>query len=260
MPPATHPSGSCFGIIPARWQSSRFPGKPLTLILGKPMFAHVYERAAACPHLQAVYLATDDERIAVAARAYGVPCVMTPQNCASGSDRVCKAAQDLGLPDDAVIVNIQGDEPALDPAMLSELVRPFGCDPAVRVATLAHKLCPQLAANPDRVKVVTDLAGNALYFSRSPIPHVRDAAPGASVWLGHIGLYAFRFATLRQFTALSPTPLEQLEQLEQLRLLENSIPLRVILTTYAAHGVDRPQDVAVLENILRKSGPDPAHS
>ncbi len=216
------------------------------------MFAHVYERAAACPELEAVYLATDDERIASAAGEHGVPCVMTPQDCASGSDRVCKAALALGLPNAAVIVNIQGDEPALDPAMLSELVRPFSHDPAVRVTTLAHTLSAEQAANPDRVKVVADLRGNALYFSRAPIPHIRDAQNTAPPWLGHVGLYAFSFETLRRFTALAPTPLERLEQLEQLRLLENNIAIRVIHTNYEAHGVDRPQDVAALEAILRK--------
>lgn len=242
----------CFGIIPARWQSSRFPGKPLALILGKPMFVHVYERAASCPDLTAVYLATDDKRIADAAKAHDVPCVMTPINCASGSDRVCRAALDLGLPDNAVIINIQGDEPALEPAMLSELAQPFFNDPDVRVTTLACELSKDLAVNPDRVKVVVDLAGNALYFSRSLIPHTRDDERASSPCLGHIGLYAFTFETLRRFTALPPSPLERLEQLEQLRLLENNIPIRVIRTRHAVHGVDRPQDVAMLENILRK--------
>ena len=240
----------CFGIIPARWQSSRFPGKPLTPILGKPMFLHVYERAAACPDLRAVYLATDDERIAASAREHAVPCVMTPADCASGSDRVCRAAQSLGLPDEAVIINIQGDEPALNSTMLSELLRPFFHDPEVRAATLAHELPSGLAGNPDRVKVVTDLCGNALYFSRAPIPHTRDADNLAPAWLGHVGLYAFTFATLRRFVDLAPSPLEQREQLEQLRLLENGIPLRVIRTGYEAHGVDRPEDVAALEAIL----------
>jgi 3-deoxy-manno-octulosonate cytidylyltransferase (CMP-KDO synthetase) len=248
------PVPHCYGIIPARWQSSRFPGKPLTPILGKPMFTHVFERATACPDLRAVYLATDDERIAAAAREHNVPCIMTPADCVSGSDRVCRAALDLGLPDEAVIVNIQGDEPALDPAMLSELVRPFFVDPNVRVTTLAHILSPELAANPDRVKVVTDLHANALYFSRAPIPHIREhhAQPPCPLW-GHVGLYAFTFETLRRFTALPPSPLEKLEQLEQLRLLENNIPIRVIETRYEAHGVDRPQDVAVLEKFLTQN-------
>ena len=246
----------CCGIIPARWASSRFPGKPLALILGKPMFVHVYERAAACPDLDAVYLATDDARIAEAAREHGVPVLMTPADCASGSDRVCRAAMGLGLPDAAVVVNIQGDEPALDPAMLSQLVSPFSGDSSVRVSTLAHKLSAEAAANPDRVKVVTDLAGNALYFSRSMIPYDReageaDAAPSAPAFLGHVGLYAFRFETLRQFLALAPSPLERREQLEQLRLLEIGIAIRVLLTKYKGHGVDRPEDVPTLEDVLR---------
>ena len=215
------------------------------------MFVHVYERAAACPDVQAVYLATDDERIAAAAHEYNVPCVMTPADCASGSDRVCRAALALGLPDSAVIINIQGDEPALLPDMLSALVQPFFNDANVRASTLAHELAPALAVNPDRVKVVTDLAGNALYFSRAPIPHIRDRQDQAPPWLGHIGLYAFTFETLRRFLSLAPTPLEQLEQLEQLRLLENNIPIRVIRTHYEAHGVDRPEDVPALEDILR---------
>lgn len=243
----------CCGIIPARWASSRFPGKPLALILGKPMFVHVYERARACSELDAVYLATDDERIAEVAREHGVPVLMTPADCVSGSDRVCRAAMRLGLPDDAVVVNIQGDEPALDPAMLTQLVSPFPEDPSVRVSTLAHELSAEAAANPDRVKVVTDLAGNALYFSRSPIPYDREsvAAGTAPGFLGHVGLYAFRFETLRRFLALTPSPLERREQLEQLRLLENGIAIRVLLTKYKGHGVDRPEDVPPLEDVLR---------
>lgn len=242
---------TCYGIIPARWGSSRFPGKPVTPILGKPMFVHVYERAAACPDMDSVYLATDDERIVGAAREHGVPVVMTPMDCASGSDRVCRAALALGLPADAVVVNIQGDEPALEPAMLSLLLRPFFEDESVRVSTLAHTLSLQAAANPDRVKVVADLAGNALYFSRSPIPYLRDAPKNAPPPLGHVGLYAFMFETLQQFLAFSPGPLEQLEQLEQLRLLENGIPIRVLFTSYKGHGVDRPEDVPALEEVLR---------
>jgi 3-deoxy-manno-octulosonate cytidylyltransferase (CMP-KDO synthetase) len=217
------------------------------------MFVHVFERALACADLQTVYLATDDERIATTAREYNVPCIMTPVDCVSGSDRVCRAALDLGLPDDAVIINIQGDEPALESAMLSELVRPFFTDSTIQVTTLAHPLSPELASNPDRVKVVTDIYANALYFSRAPIPYLRenDEQPH-SISLGHIGLYAFTFEALRCFTTLAPTPLEKLEQLEQLRLLENNIPIRVVQTSYEAHGVDRPQDVAVLEKILTK--------
>ena len=242
----------CYGIIPARWQSSRFPGKPLTPILGKPMFVHVYERAAACPDLAAVYLATDDQRIVDAAKAHDVPVLLTPVDCKSGSDRVCRAAESLGLPESAVVINIQGDEPALDTGLLSLLLQPFFADAATAVTTLAHVMPADQIANPDRVKVVMDIWGNALYFSRSPLPYVRDGDSQQVEFLGHIGLYAFRFAVLRQFTRLEQTPLEQLEQLEQLRLLENKIPIRVLRADYAGHGVDRPGDVAVLEELLRR--------
>ena len=249
--PTTPKKPPCCGIIPARWGSSRFPGKPLTPILGKPMLVHVYERAVACPDMDAVYLATDDERIAATARDYGVPVLMTPADCLSGSDRVCRAALALGLPDNAVVVNIQGDEPALEPMMLSLLLLPFFDDPEVRVSTLAHPLFPEAVANPDRVKVVVNLAGDALYFSRSPIPYVRERSENSPSPLGHVGLYAFKFETLRRFLELSPSPLEKLEQLEQLRLLENGIPIRVALTSYKGHGVDRPEDVPAVEEILR---------
>ncbi len=222
------------------------------------MFVHVYERAKACPDLDAVYLATDDERIAQAACEHEVPVLMTSADCASGSDRVCRAAMELGLPDDAVVVNIQGDEPALDPAMLTQLVSPFSSDPSVRVSTLAHELSAEAAANPDRVKVVTDLAGNALYFSRSPVPYDREAGAAAAApnFLGHVGLYAFRFETLRQFLSLAPSPLERREQLEQLRLLENGIAIRVLRTEYKGHGVDRPEDVPALEAVLHGLRPE----
>ncbi|MGE4299848.1 MAG: 3-deoxy-manno-octulosonate cytidylyltransferase [Desulfovibrionaceae bacterium] len=238
------------GIVPARYASTRFPGKPLAPILGRPMFVWVCERAAQCPLMASVTLATDDARIAAAAREHGIPCVMTRADHASGTDRVHEAATLLGIPPQAVVVNIQGDEPALDPAMLTQLAEPFA-DPTVQVTTLAMPLPAADAANPDRVKVVLDNAGNALYFSRAPIPYPRDGI--APDYLGHVGLYAFRFAALARFTRLAPSPLEQREKLEQLRLLENGVPIRVVATRNAGHGVDRPEDVAVIERILREA-------
>ncbi|MES9997398.1 3-deoxy-manno-octulosonate cytidylyltransferase [Desulfovibrio aminophilus] len=233
----------CYGVIPARYGSSRFPGKPLADILGRPMFWHVHRRASLCPELKRVVLATDDERILDAARSLDVSALMTRADHASGTDRVLEAALALGVPDDAVVVNIQGDEPALDPAMLSELVAPFA-DPDVLVATLARALDPEEAPSPDRVKVVLDRKGNALYFSRAAIPW------GEGGHLLHVGLYAFRMEALRRFAALEQTPLEIREKLEQLRLLENGIPIRVALTDRAAHAVDRPQDLDIVRNIL----------
>ncbi len=237
----------CYGIIPARYASTRFPGKPLVDILGKPMFRHVFERASRCPALKQVVLATDDERIVAAAREHGVPVVMTAAAHASGTDRVNEAAALLGVPDDAVVVNVQGDEPALDPAMISQLVAPFA-DPAVACATLAHPIGPERAAHPDQVKVVFTAAGDALYFSRAAIPHPRGA-DGAGFY-GHIGMYAYRRRTLARFTALPQGRLERRESLEQLRLLENGIPIRVVLTEQGTRGVDRPEDVAAVAAML----------
>ncbi len=243
----------CYGIIPARFASSRFPGKPLVDILGKPMFWHVYTRALRCPALRRVVLATDDDRIAESARAHGVDFVMTRSDHTCGTDRVFEAACAMNVEENAVVVNIQGDEPALNPAMLTELVAPFAENASVQVSTLARPISATEAANPDVVKVVRSASGNALYFSRLPIPFARNAQPApASAW-GHVGLYAFRFATLRQFTQLAPSPLEQTEMLEQLRLLENDIPIRVVPTRHTTHGVDRPEDISTILNLLRET-------
>ncbi|UCD90620.1 MAG: 3-deoxy-manno-octulosonate cytidylyltransferase [Desulfobacterales bacterium] len=163
----------CYGIIPARYGSTRFPGKPLADILGKPMFWHVFKRASQCNEIDQVVLATDDKRIATAAKTLDVPVVMTRSDHASGTDRVLEAAEKLNVPKNAVVVNIQGDEPAHEPAMLTELILPF-TDPNVNVSTLAQKIDLNEAKNPDRVKVVLAKDGRALYFSRSLIPYHRD--------------------------------------------------------------------------------------
>lgn len=246
----------CHGVIPARYGSSRFPGKPLIPILGKPMFWHVYQRASRCPGLRQVVLATDDDRILLAAESFGIPTVMTRYDHQSGTDRVLEAAEAMGLPEKAVVVNIQGDEPALSPKMLTELISPFR-DPVVRVATLAAEIPAASALSPDRVKVVFARDGRALYFSRALIPHAREDRNGAAVY-GHIGLYAFRMEALRAFVALGPSPLERLERLEQLRLLENGIPIHVVVTEHRSVGVDRPGDVAAVTRILREEGEEDA--
>lgn len=218
------------------------------------MFWHVYDRARRCAAFDEVALATDDARIAAAAAALGVPCVMTSEHHPSGTDRVYEAATRLGVPDDAVVVNIQGDEPALDPRMLDQLVAPFAADDAVRVTTLAMSITPDEASSPDRVKVVVATNGDALYFSRARIPYGRDAEEGETCGcLGHVGLYAFRMEALRLFTQLPPSRLERTEKLEQLRLLENGIAIRVVPTTYRTHGVDRPEDIDVIINLLREN-------
>jgi 3-deoxy-manno-octulosonate cytidylyltransferase (CMP-KDO synthetase) len=242
-----------FGIIPARYGSTRFPGKPLALILGKPMFWHVYHRASQCPHLERVVLATDSRRIAAAAEAHQVPCVMTRPDHPSGTDRVLEAAEHLGLPESAVVINIQGDEPALHPEMLAELVQPFNA-PEVQVATLISPMDPSERMDRDQVKVVVDCHGNALYFSRAAIPHARDEE--AAAYFRHIGLYAFRMTALRRFVTLGPGRLERTEKLEQLRLLENGIPIRTVLTRHRSFGVDRPEDLAMVSRWLNPNNKD----
>lgn len=234
-------------IIPARYASSRFPGKPLTLIHGQPMFWHVFTRAQKCPLITEVVLATDDERIRAKAEELHVPVLMTSPDHPSGTDRVLEAAHLLRAGPKAIIVNIQGDEPALNPSMLTELIAPFD-DPAVQVTTLGHVISATEAASPDKVKIVRAVSGQALYFSRSPIPFGRHEQPQ---YLGHIGLYAFRLAVLEKFSTLGESPLERLEKLEQLRLLEAGIPIHVVLTTGQNQGVDRPEDLPAILKLMR---------
>ncbi len=231
----------CFGLIPSRYGSTRLPGKPLANIAGKPLFWHVWNRARQCPELESVTLATDDTRIAEAAANLGVPCVMTGADHQSGTDRIHEAARLLGLPLDAVVVNIQGDEPLVEPSLVSALLAPFA-EAKVRVTTVVSPISMERAQNPNQVKAVLDKAGNALYFSRAAIPFVRnaDADPG---YLGHIGLYAFRMDALRDFVSLPPSRLEGLEKLEQLRFLENGIPIRAVRVDHHAPGIDTPEDL-----------------
>jgi 3-deoxy-manno-octulosonate cytidylyltransferase (CMP-KDO synthetase) len=234
----------CFGIIPARYASTRFPGKPLIDILGKPMFWHVYQRALESGCLEKVALATDDTRIAAAAKSLDVPVIMTRDDHPSGTDRVLEAARQLDVPADAVVVNIQGDEPALNPEILQELLAPFS-DPT----TPAVKISAEEAKNPDQVKVVFSRAMDALYFSRSPIPYDRDGQ--LPDYYGHIGLYAFRMACLENFVTLDQGELETIEKLEQLRLLESGIPIRMVITRHRTIGVDRPEDIEGVKTLLK---------
>lgn len=224
-------------IIPARFASERLPGKPLVDIGGKPMIVRVLEKALLAQGVERALVATDDERIFQAVRAAGGEALMTPADCASGSDRCAAAARQLGELD--VVVNVQGDEPLLDPRAIEELLRGFD-DPAVELATLARELEPRELENPNVVKVVRDLRGDALYFSRAAIPFIRGE--GARP-LAHVGIYGFRAAFLQKFTGLAPTPLEQTEKLEQLRALEHGHRIRVLDTSYRSIGVDTPEDL-----------------
>lgn len=236
-----------YGIIPARQASVRFPGKPLADIGGYPMFWHVYTRARQATQLSSVILATDSECIQSKAQELHVPCIMTRSDHRSGTDRVYEAAKHLQVEAHAVIINIQGDEPALDPTMLDLLVFPFR-EREVQVSTLATPIPSERVLSPHQVKVVTASNGDALYFSRAPIPYCRDDGPASA--LGHIGIYAFRMGALERFVSLPPSSLEETEKLEQLRFLENGIPIRVIRTQYQAHGVDTPEDLEEVRKLL----------
>lgn len=213
------------------------------------MFWHVYERASRCPQMSSVTLATDDQRIYDAAQGLEVPVVMTSATHQSGTDRVLEAARLLALDTESVVVNIQGDEPCLEPDMLSELVCPFSSD-HVRVATLATSVGYEEAVSPDRVKIVRAKNGRALYFSRSMVPFDRDEKIHG--FLLHIGLYAFRMDALARFGELAPSPLERREKLEQLRLLEDGIDIYVTETRHTCHGVDSPQDLEKAKDILER--------
>lgn len=237
-------------VIPARFASSRLPGKPLAELEGKPMIQWVVE-AAQRSQAAAVVVATDDARILDAVRGFGGEAVMTSPDHVSGTDRVAEAAAGLGWP---VIVNVQGDEPFLEPALIDLVAAPLLADPAIPMSTLAHPLADAGELfNPNVVKVVCDRAGFGLYFSRAPVPFDRDRfAPGGGLADGaapegvlrHVGVYGFRADFLQRFARLEPTPLERLERLEQLRALEHGHAIRVVVSRLAVQGgVDAPEDL-----------------
>jgi 3-deoxy-manno-octulosonate cytidylyltransferase (CMP-KDO synthetase) len=236
----------CVAVIPARYGSSRFPGKPLALLHGKPLVQHVLERARQAGVFDAVWVATDDARIVAAVHAAGAEAFMTRPEHATGTERVAELA--ARLPAGALVVNVQGDEPLLAPALLRDLVACLRGDATIEMATAAHA-CEDAAAfvSPHVVKVVLDARGDALYFSRSGIPHPRGAAP--RFWR-HVGIYAFRRQALSRLVALPPSPLEQREGLEQLRALENGLRIRVLITEHESHGVDTPEDLKAVANRL----------
>jgi 3-deoxy-manno-octulosonate cytidylyltransferase (CMP-KDO synthetase) len=234
-------------VIPARYGSTRFPGKPLAQLRGKPIIQHVWERAKQSRLCQRVIIATDDERIAAAARGFGAEVAMTRADHRSGTDRAAEVAAALTA---ELIVNVQGDEPLVDPAAIDAAVEPLAADPSIPMGTLAAP-CEEVAdlANPNIVKVVVDQAGFALYFSRLPIPFVREGHGDATKYR-HIGLYVYRREFLLNLAKLAPTPLEQAEKLEQLRALEHGHPILVVPTTYDSVGVDTPLDLMKVEDIL----------
>jgi len=238
-------------VIPARMGSTRFPGKPLALICGKPMIQHVYEKAASCSLIKRIIVAADDTTVQKTVQAFGGEVFMTSPDHHTGTDRVAEVAQSL---DAEIIVNIQGDEPLLEPDAIAEAVKPLLQNAHITMSTLKTALRPDDdPLDPNIVKVATDASGHALYFSRSPIPFNRDRSSAASLYR-HIGLYVFRRNFLFEFTALQQTPLEKAESLEQLRALEHGHSIHVSETGYYPVGVDMPSDIERVEKIMHEQG------
>jgi 3-deoxy-manno-octulosonate cytidylyltransferase (CMP-KDO synthetase) len=236
-------------IIPARYASSRFPGKPLADLGGKPMVVRVCERAAQSGAAQ-VHVATDDERIAAAVRAHGHSVLMTRADHPSGTDRLAEAASQLGLEDDALVVNLQGDEPLMRPQLVSEVAAVLEQRKGAVVSTACHPIHDsQSLSNPNVVKVVLDAQGYALYFSRAQIPYPREA--GHAGWYRHAGIYAYRAGFLKEYCGLEPAPLERAEALEQLRILWHGYRIAVAISAAEIPpGVDTPQDLEAVRRML----------
>jgi 3-deoxy-manno-octulosonate cytidylyltransferase (CMP-KDO synthetase) len=236
-------------IVPARYASTRFPGKPLADLAGKPMVVRVCERAKESGAV-AVHVATDDERIAAAVRQHGFSVVMTRADHASGTDRLAEAAEQLGLGDEHIVVNVQGDEPLIAPALIRDVAQLLARRRAAAMATACHAIHDgATAANPNVVKVVLDAQGYALYFSRAEIPFPRE--PGIAAYR-HAGIYAYRVRFLREYAALPPAPIERAEALEQLRALWHGHRIAVVVSeSDIPPGVDTPQDLQAVLRMLR---------
>ncbi len=242
------------GVIPARFAATRFPGKPLALIAGKPMIQHVWERARSASHLDDVIVATDDARIVDAVQGFGGKAVMTDPSHRSGTDRIAEVARQV---EGQVFLNIQGDEPLVHPEPLDAIAQFLLAHRGVPMATVMTPITRiEDIASPHVVKVVCDQDDYALYFSRAPIPAIRDAATtpqaalSAEVYWKHLGLYGYQRDFLLRFPHLPPTPLEQLEQLEQLRALQQGFRIKVLPTPHDTVAVDTPEDVAKVERAM----------
>lgn len=249
-------------IIPARYSSTRFPGKPLADLVGKPMIQHVYERTSQASLVNRVIVATDDTRIADAIHRIGGEAIMTSTAHETGTDRLAEVAH--GLEAD-IIVNVQGDEPLIDPAMIDQAIEPFLNNPALKMSTLKSRInCLHDFLSPNVVKVVTNATGDALYFSRSPLPFFRDKwqdlkddafASGRLLCFKHVGLYVFQRDFLLEYAAMPQTFLEISEKLEQLRALENGIRIKVVETTFESIGVDTPDDLHKAQERMKQGQP-----
>lgn len=247
-------------IIPARFFSTRFPGKPLVPIFGKSMIQHVYERVQRAKYVDEVLVATDDHRIIDEVESFGGKARMTSSDHQSGTDRIAEVAMDC---DSQIVVNVQGDEPLVLPEVIDMAIEPLLKDPQIKVSTLKTTILEESElSDPNVVKVVTDLAGFALYFSRFPIPFLRDnwndlasikgfSQPNLSY--RHIGLYVYRKEILLLFSRMEPSPLEKSEKLEQLRILENGYRIKVVPTVHDSIGVDVPEDILRVEKVLAEA-------
>ena len=246
------------GVIPAHFASTRFPGKVLALIDGKPMIEHVWQRAKRARELSEVIIACDDTRVCEAAEAFGARTVMTDPALSSGSDRAAQAIKDLGCDS---VVNIQGDEPLIEPTLIDQLVRALVKYPGVSVATLIQEIkYTQQINDPNVVKVVINQKGEALYFSRSPIPYKRDQGKDTALkFFRHLGMYAYRKKFLLEFCTWPKSMLESAEQLEQLRILEAGYPIQTVLTEVDTVAVDVPEDIGKVEYLIKKAADDKSH-
>ncbi|ACF14307.1 3-deoxy-D-manno-octulosonate cytidylyltransferase [Chloroherpeton thalassium ATCC 35110] len=238
-------------VIPARLKSTRLPEKMLVDLDGKPLVVRTYEQAKKSRLASDVLLAVDSKRLLDIAESFGCKAVLTPENLQSGTDRIAFAAKSI---DADVVINVQGDEPLIPPEMIDSAILPFIENAALPCATLIQPIVsdvPEILQNPNVVKVVTDKNGYALYFSRSPIPYQRNSDAQPKIFR-HIGLYAFRKPALETFTTLPPSMLEETERLEQLRLLENGIRIKCVITNLDSQAVDTADDLAKVKAILAK--------
>jgi 3-deoxy-manno-octulosonate cytidylyltransferase (CMP-KDO synthetase) len=245
-------SDQIWAVIPARYAATRLPGKPLVDIAGKPMIQRVWEQVRQAKNISRVVVATDDDRIRSVVEKFGGEAIMTRTDHATGTDRIAEVAASH---DAGIFLNVQGDEPLVSPEAVDALADAISGDPEVQLATLAVALkTPADIMDPNIVKVVLDFDDNALYFSRAPIPWVRDKGTATHArHLKHLGLYAYRRSALIEYNTLPPGDLERVEQLEQLRWLENGFKIRVAETEHDSVSVDVPEDVARIEKLLRDS-------
>jgi len=241
-----------FAFIPSRYGSTRFPGKPMAMIAGKPMIQHACGCAQNCPDISEVYVVTDDERIYNCVEGFGGKAVMTKKNHPSGTDRIAEAVEILGLDDEDIIVNIQGDQPVFKPSVISEMVKPLIKNKAIPMSTLKYRISdPAEINNSNIVKVVTDHNDFALYFSRWAIPFYREKS-STQKYYKHLGFYAYKKDFILEFNRLPGGTLENSEKLEQLRAIENGYRIKVVESDSDSIEVDAPEDIRKVEELLNK--------